>query len=259
METDIEVTKQHGVMILRLNRVQKRNAITAAMYLAMAQAIAEAEGDAAVKVMLLAGHPQIFTAGNDLNDFLKNPPVRADSPVFLFMHQLVAATKPVVAAVSGAAVGIGTTLLLHCDLVFAADNARFSLPFVQLGLCPEFASSLLLSQSAGFHHAAEKLLLGESFDAVEAQQMGLVNRIVSVDTLSSFALMQAAKLAALPPNSVRMTKHLMKANNRAMIVDRMAEENAAFSTMLQEAEAQNALSAFIEKRDMAVAKEGGPK
>jgi len=248
MEMEIDTGKQGGVMTLCFNRIQKKNAITAAMYQAMANALADAESDDAIRVVLITGHPQVFTAGNDLEDFMKNPPLCADSPVFQFMHQMVRATKPVVAAVSGAAVGIGTTLLLHCDLVYAADNARFSMPFVQLGLCPEFASSLLLQQTAGFQRAAEKLMFGESFTAADAREMGLINQIVSVDALPDFAHAQALKLAALPVHSVRTTKRLMRADSRLQIEARIAEENAAFSRLLQAPESRDAIAAFFKKR-----------
>ncbi len=149
---------------------------------------------------------------------------------------------------AGAAVGIGTTLLLHCDLVYAATNARFSLPFVQLGLCTEAASSLLLPQLAGYPRAAEKVLLGEPFDADEAREMGLVSRVLPVETLNEFALGQARKLAALPPASLRASKGFMKDANREAILRRIAEEAAQFARMLVAPEAREALSAFMEKR-----------
>jgi len=250
MDNDIGISteKRDGVLTLHFDRLQKKNAITAAMYQAMANGLIDAEADDAIRVVLITGHPQVFTAGNDLEDFTRNLPLRADSPVFQFMRQMVHATKPIVAAVSGAAVGIGTTLLLHCDLVYAADNARFSLPFAQLGLCPEFGSSLLLQQTAGFQHAAEKLMLGEAFSAEEACRMGIVNQVVSTDALPELALAQAMKLAALPASSLRMTKHLMKASSRPAIEAKIEEENAAFGRLLQAHDAQKAISTFLERR-----------
>ncbi|HEY5800741.1 MAG TPA: enoyl-CoA hydratase-related protein, partial [Burkholderiaceae bacterium] len=155
---------------------------------------------------------------------------------------------PVVAAVAGAAVGIGTTLLLHCDLVYCADNAKFSLPFAQLGLCPEFASSYLLAQIAGYPRAAEKLMLGEAFSAQEALDMGLVSRVLPVDELHAHAMAQAAKLAALPATSVRETKRLMRAGQAQAVATAMADENKLFSTMLTAPEAKEAFTAFFEKR-----------
>jgi enoyl-CoA hydratase/carnithine racemase len=168
--------------------------------------------------------------------------------VFQFMRALAASGKPVVAAVSGAAVGIGTTLLLHCDLVYAADNAKFSMPFAQLGLCPEFASSLLFPQLAGYPRAAEKLLLGEAFLAQEAFEMGLVSKVLPLADLLPFAQAQAAKLVALPAASIRATKALMKRAKTGAINDTIAAENALFGAMLLAPEAKEAFTAFFQKR-----------
>jgi enoyl-CoA hydratase/carnithine racemase len=245
---EISTSKDNGVLAIAFNRPEKKNAITSAMYASMADALAEGANDAAIRVILIAGQAGIFTAGNDLEDFLHHPPLGADAPVLRFMRALSGASKPVVAAVSGAAVGIGTTMLLHCDLVYAADNAKFSLPFTQLGLCPEFASSLLFPRLAGYQRAAEKLLLGEPFAAQEALQMGLVSRVVPAAELRAFALGQAAKLAALPPSALRVTKRLMKDEQAAAVSTRMLEENSQFLEMLQAPEAKEALNAFLEKR-----------
>lgn len=245
---DILTSTEQGVLTIGFNRPDKKNAITAAMYLAMADALAAAEGDHQVRAILFTGTPEAFTAGNDFTDFLQHPPTAADSPVFRFMQAISQASKPVVAAVSGVAVGIGTTMLLHCDLVYAADNARFSLPFAQLGLCPELASSYLLPHVAGYQRAAEKLLLGEAFSADEARDMGLVNRVLSQPELLPFAQAQAAKLVALPAASLRATKRLMRQEGLAHIAARMAEENRLFAAMLGAPEAQEAMSAFLAKR-----------
>ena len=245
---DILISKEHHILTLQFNRPEKKNAITAAMYQVMADALKDAESDATVRAILVIGHPQIFTAGNDLEDFMKNPPSTADSPVYQYLWQISHAGKPVVAAVAGAAVGIGTTLLMHCDLVYAAENARFSMPFTQLGLCPEAASSLLLPQLAGYQRAAEKLLLGEPFSADEALQMGLVNKVVAADQLVEFARAQASKLAALPATSIRATKQLMKSGQAASIEAQMTEESRHFGAMLSAPEAKEAFSAFFQKR-----------
>ncbi len=170
---DIETRVADGIQTIAFNRPAKKNAITAAMYRQLADAFRDAQDDASVRVILVVGLPAIFTAGNDLEDFLQSPPSGDDSPVFRFLHGIRTAEKPVVAAVRGAAIGIGTTLLLHCDLVYAGRGARFALPFVQLGICPEAASSLLLPRMVGHHRAAEKLLLGEPFGADEALRDGL--------------------------------------------------------------------------------------
>lgn len=247
---EILSTKADGILTLEFNRPERKNAITSAMYQAMADAINAAEQDPAVRAILIQGKPEIFTAGNDLDDFLHSSRDTAleQRPVYRFMVALSGASKPVVAAVAGAAVGIGTTLLMHCDLVYAADNAKFSMPFVQLGLCPEFASSLLLAQVAGYPRAAEKLMLGEAFLAQEALEMGLVSKVLPVAELHAFARAQAAKLVALPASSIRVTKQLMKSSRNAAVTAKMAEENVFFGQMLAAPEAREAFTAFFEKR-----------
>lgn len=245
---DILTSKNAGILTIEFNRLDKKNAITAAMYQSMADALADAATDNAVRVILFIGKPEIFTAGNDLSDFMLNPPSTENSPVFQFLRQISQAGKPVVAAVSGAAIGIGTTMLMHCDLVYASENAKFSMPFAQLGLCPEAASSLLFPQIVGYQRAAAKLLLGESFSAQEALDMGLVNQVVAADQLREFALQQSAKLVALPAASIRITKRLMKGNQQADIAAKIAEEGKHFLAMLSMPEAKEAFSAFFEKR-----------
>jgi enoyl-CoA hydratase/carnithine racemase len=245
---DISTNKTGGILTIAFNRPEKKNAITAAMYQAIAQALTEAESDSAVKVIIIAGKQGVFTAGNDLEDFLKNPPTDADSPVVQFMQALSQASKPVLAAVSGNAVGIGTTLLMHCDLVYAAENARFAMPFTPLGLCPEFGSSMLLPRIAGYQRAAEKLLFGEPFGAQEAREMGLVNKVLPPAELEDHVQAQAEKLAALPTRSLRITKRLMKAHDANAVAVRMEEEIRHFSEMLDAPEAREAFQAFLEKR-----------
>lgn len=247
---DILTSKSNGILTIEFNRPDKKNAITAAMYQTMADALKEAEADPAVRAILIAGKPEIFTAGNDLEDFMKNSSQDAigERPVTQFMVNLSRASKPVIAAVAGAAVGIGTTMLMHCDLIYAADNAKFSMPFTQLGLCPEFASSMLLPQIAGYPRAAEKLLLGEAFSAKDAYEMGLVTRVVPADELRAFANAQATRLATLPASSLRATKSLMKSAQTAAIDAQMMEENKYFGTMLSAPEAKEAFAAFFQKR-----------
>jgi len=245
---DILTNIENGILTIEFNRPGKKNAITAAMYQAMSDALNAAESDARVRAILFIGKPDIYTAGNDLEDFMKNPPSNKEHPVFRFMQSVSHATKPVVAAVSGAAVGIGTTMLMHCDLVYAADNAKFSMPFSQLGLCPELASSLLLPQIVGYQRATEKLMLGEPFSAEEAHQMGLINKVLPVDQLVAFAHTQAAKLVALPATSLRATKRLMRAGQIAAVEAKMEEENKYFAAMLVAPEAKEAFSAFFQKR-----------
>jgi enoyl-CoA hydratase/carnithine racemase len=237
-----------AVARVQIARPERKNAITADMYAALAEALKAAEADTSARVILLHGQPDIFSAGNDLEDFLRRPPENTDAPVFRFMAALSGATKPVVAAVNGAAVGIGTTMLLHCDLAYCADDSRFSLPFVNLGLCPEFGSSLLLPLAAGYHRAAEKLLLGEPASAEEALEMGLVNRILAPGEVLPHAKRQCARLAALPPTALRETKRLLKAGWREATERAIGEESAAFVRLLHSAEAREAFSAFLERR-----------
>jgi enoyl-CoA hydratase/carnithine racemase len=244
---DIVSSKADGVLTIEFNRPDKKNAITAAMYDALAAALSDGESDNAVRAILITGKSEIFTAGNDLEDFLKHPPQGMDSPVTRFMATLSHLTKPVIAAVSGAAVGIGTTMLLHCDLVYASETAKFSMPFAPLGLCPEFGSSVLLPRLVGHQRAAEKLLLGEAFSVQDAYAMGLINKVLPVDQLLSHARAQAAKLVALPASSIRATKRLMKSGQSAVDAH-IDQETRQFGAMLNAPEAKEAFSAFLQKR-----------
>lgn len=246
--SDILVTRDGGVLILEFNRPDKKNAITAAMYQTLADGLKDADNDAAVRAVLLRGKPEIFTAGNDLEDFMKNPPQGNDSPVFQFLYNISHMKKPLIAAVTGAAVGVGTTMLFHCDLVYAGDNAKFSLPFATLGLCPEAASSFLLPLIAGHQRAAEKLLLGEPFGAAEGEKMGFVNQVLPAADVAAHALERAHKLAALPGSSVRTTKTLMRDAHRKMVESQMADEGAHFRKMLSSPEAKEAFTAFFQRR-----------
>ena len=237
-----------GVLSLTINRHDRKNSITAAMYAAMADVLVAAENDAAVRVVVIQGHETIFSAGNDIGDFLNKPPSTQDSPVFRFLYGISAFSKPIVAAVCGPAVGIGTTLLLHCDLIYAGDNAAFSMPFVNLGLCPEAGSSLLVPQLMGYPRAAEALLLGEPFTAETALEIGLINRIVPPSEVSALAQQQARKLAAKPLSSVIETKRLMKQANASAVKQRIHDESLSFGRMLGEPAAREAFTAFMQKR-----------
>lgn len=246
--TDILSHIDAGVMTLTINRVDKKNSITSAMYSLLADALDAAQLDAAVRAVVIQGHETIFSAGNDIGDFLNKPPSTQDSPVFRFLRGISTFPKPIVAAVCGPAVGIGTTMLLHCDLIYAGDNAAFSMPFVNLGLCPEAASSLLVPQLMGYPRAAEALLLGEPFMAEAALEMGLINRIVPPAEVNALAQRQAQKLAAKPISSLMETKRLMKKANAPLLAERMAEEGASFGRMLAEPAAREAFTAFMQKR-----------
>ncbi len=245
---EILINTDAGVMTLTINRVDKKNSITAAMYAAMADALTAAEKDTSIRAVVIQGHETIFSAGNDIADFLKAPPTTQDTPVFRFLYGISAFPKPIVAAVCGPAVGIGTTMLLHCDLVYAGDNAVFSMPFVNLGLCPEAASSLLVPQLMGYQRAAEALLLGEPFTAETALEMGLVNRIVPPSEANALAQQQAKKLASKPLSSVIETKRLMKKSGASAVTERIGYESASFGRMLQEPAAKEAFTAFMQKR-----------
>jgi len=246
--SDILTHTEAGVMTITLNRLDRKNSITAAMYGAMADALAAAQSDPGMRVAVLQGHETVFSAGNDIGDFQNKPPAGMDSPVFRFLQGIATFTKPLLAAVCGPAVGVGTTMLFHCDLVYAGDNAAFSLPFVNLGLCPEAASSLLVPQMMGYHRAAEALLLGEPFMAEAALEVGLVNRVVPPTEANGAAQAAARKLAAKPLAPLVETKRLMKKGQQQLVLQQMADEGQVFSRLLGEPAAREAFSAFMEKR-----------
>ena len=246
--TEILINHDAGVCTITLNRVERKNSINVAMYTALADALDAATLDASTRAVVIQGHETIFSSGNDISDFLNAPPAGQDSPVFRFLRGISTFTKPIVAAVCGPAVGIGTTMLLHCDLIYAGDNAAFSMPFVNLGLCPEAASSLLVPQLMGYPRAAEALLLGEPFSAETALEVGLVNRIVPPSEANALAQQQARKLAAKPLSALMETKRLMKKFNAPQLAERMDEEGASFARMLAEPAAREAFTAFMQKR-----------
>lgn len=243
----ILVTDQDGIVSIEISRREKKNAITGDMYRAMSEALCHAREQRHVRAVLIRGQSDLFTAGNDLGDFLQR---KAGDPsaAIPFLHLLSAFEKPLVAAVAGNAVGIGTTLLLHCDLVYAAENALFQLPFVNLALCPEAGSSLLLPRVAGYQRAAELLLLGEPFDATTAREAGFVNRVVAASQLMDTAMAAAKKLAALPASSLAVTKALMKRPPDRSALEAMDEEVIFFSDLVAAPAAKEIFSAFLEKR-----------
>ena len=240
--------KLEGVLRVEIRRPEKKNALTSMMYEKLAEVFQEAASDKDIRVLLLHGQPGAFTAGNDLGEFLNSPPADEDAPVFRFLAAFRDFPKPFVAAVTGVAVGIGTTMLLHCDLVYAGEGARFQLPFVGLGLCPEAASSLLLPALVGRVRAAEIILLGEPFGAGTAYEIGLVNRVLPDAEVLAHALAQAHKLAGQPPAAVRLAKQLLNRSRAALVVETMAEEDRQFQARLASPEAKEAFGAFLEKR-----------
>jgi len=236
------------IAFVELARLDKKNALTGEMYGQLADAIGGADADPQVRVVLLHGAPDCFCAGNDVGDFLKRPPLAEGSPSQRFFEVMQAARKPIVAAVGGPAVGIGTTMLLHCDLVYAATSARFQLPFVPLGIVPEFGSTYLLPLLAGYQRAAELLLLGQPFTAEKAKEVGIVSDVFPMEELLPRTTKIAEALAALPPESIRLTKSLMKKRHAAVTRETIAEEIKMFGERLGSAEAKEAMSAFLEKR-----------
>jgi enoyl-CoA hydratase/carnithine racemase len=244
---EILVSTDGDVRTIRINRPSKKNAITAAMYAAMADALEAAAGDPGVRVAVILGEGDTFTAGNDLKDFIEIPPLDQDQPVFRFLRAISSFPKPLVAGVSGLAVGVGTTLLLHCDIVVATPDARFSLPFVDLALVPEAASSMLLPRLIGHQRAARHLMLGDPFDAETALAYGIVSEIVEAAGLGARVSEIARRIAAKPPEAVRLTKALLKRGEES-VASRMEQEGEAIGARLQSAEAREAFQAFFEKR-----------
>lgn len=245
---DLLMDTSEQVLTITFNRVDKKNSFTADMYAALADALTHAEVDDAVRAVVIQGHASVFSAGNDIADFLKAPPVSPDVPVFRFMRAISTFAKPIVAAVCGPAVGIGSTMLFHCDLVYAGDNAMFAMPFVNLGVCPEAASSLLAPQRMGHGRAAEALLLGDPFSAEAALEMGLVSRIVPPTEVNALARRQALRLAAKPLQALLVAKRLMKQGQASLVAAHMAEEARLFGQLLAQPAAREAFGAFLEKR-----------
>jgi enoyl-CoA hydratase/carnithine racemase len=237
-----------GVATIEIARPEKKNAITRAMYAQLANAFDAAREDPAVRAVLLTGQPGIFTSGNDIEDFVQQRPADADPPSIIFMKALIACDKPVVAAVTGAAIGIGTTMLLHCDFVYVSDEARLAMPFVSLGLVPEFASSRIVPQLMGNARAAEKLLLGDPFTGAEAVECGIANAVLPASEVVRHARRIAERFNALPPGAVRETKRLMRRDCAAAVLATIEVEKHAFGARLQSPEAKEAFSAFFEKR-----------
>jgi enoyl-CoA hydratase/carnithine racemase len=245
----IKTAVLNGVATIEIARPEKKNAITVEMYQAMADSIHAAGEDNAVRALLITGQPGIFTSGNDLQDFLNRPRPNIDaSPVFLFMQALMACDKPVVAAVTGAAIGIGTTMLLHCDFVYVSDEARLSMPFAGLGLVPEFGSSVLVPRLMGGRRAAEKLLLGDPFTGETAVECGIANAVLPANEVLPHARRIAERFNALPPGAVRESKRLMREPERVALIDAVKREGAIFSARLASAEAREAMQAVLEKR-----------
>ena len=237
-----------GILTLRINRPEKRNALDLAMYQTLADGILQAESDDAVRVILIVGSGGCFTSGNDLADFVGAPQPGPQSPVMQFLTAISEAGKPIVAAVNGLAVGVGVTMLLHCELVYAGASAMFQMPFVNLGLCPEAGSTLLLPMIMGHQRAAELLLLGEEFSAEKACSVGIVTAVYPDQDLLDAARGKALQLAAQPAAAVRLAKQLLKRGHAAPLRETIAEEGAQFRARLESPEAGEALQAFMQRR-----------
>jgi enoyl-CoA hydratase/carnithine racemase len=244
----LQVVREGPVLAIRLNRPERRNALTIAMYAAFADAIEQASADATIRAVTISGEGEDFAAGNDLGDFLDADPRDEDIPVWRLLRALAACETPLIAAVHGNCVGIGTTMLLHCDLVVAAEDSRFSLPFVDLGLVPEAASSLLIPRLAGRRRAARYLLLGEPFGIDEAMEFGLISHRSAREELDARLRQVVTALLAKPPRALAETQRLLRLGARDEILERMKVEGAIFSERLQSAEVKEAITAFFEKR-----------
>lgn len=245
MSEHIHLERDQGLLIIRMQRADKMNALTRAMYGAMADALDAAGEDRSVRAVLITGSETCFTSGNDVADFIQAPPSGLDSEVFRFMKALFDFAKPVVAAVSGPAVGIGTTLLLHCDLVYVARDAKLKMPFVNLGLCPEFGSSLILPRMLGHARAAQLLLLGEAFTGEQAAAWGIANEALD-DGAATLARARemAQRFEQLAPSAVAVSKRLMREPGREELRQVIMEEGELFGQRLRSPEAIEALSAF---------------
>lgn len=244
--TEVLASTDNQILTLTLNRPEKQNAITREMYQTLANAIIEANGDFGVRAVLITSSSQHFTAGNDLFDFLNTPPLEEGSPVMNFLGAIHNLSKPLLAAVSGNAVGIGTTMLFHCDVVIAAPNAKFSMPFVNLGLVPEAGSSILFPRLVGHQRASKVFLTGEPFGSEDALTMGLIAEIS--ETPLEIAKSIAAKIAAQPPNAVIQTKALLKSELHEKVSAVMRAEGELFQMALQSDEAREAFMNFLSKK-----------
>jgi enoyl-CoA hydratase/carnithine racemase len=246
MQNHVIFERDPGLAIIRLNRPEKKNALTLAMYRALIEALDQADADDSVRVVLITGTSNCFTAGNDLADFATATSEGPRDAVH-FLEKLRATEKPSIAAVEGLAIGIGTTMLLHCDLVYAGASARFQLPFVNLGLCPEAGSSLILPTMAGHQRAAALLFFGEPFGAEEARSYGLVNQISLDGTVVEFAMSRARQLAQKPSAALRTTKALLRRHSASAVAEAMAIETRKFAELLQGPEAKQAMATFLER------------
>jgi enoyl-CoA hydratase/carnithine racemase len=246
--SDIITERSGSILRIQLNRPAKKNAMTMSMYVTLADLLNDAAQDEGIRVALWHGAGDSFCAGNDVEDFLKNPPGPGESPQARLMHALINLDKPLIAAVQGAAIGGGTTMLTHCDFVYAGESAKFQMPFINLGLVPEFGSSCSVPMRMGHVRAAELILLGLPFDARRAAELGLVTCVVPDQKLLATATETAQKLAEKPAGALQACKRLMKRSSREQIEEAMKVESEAFALLVRSADAREAFTAFLEKR-----------
>ena len=249
--SDIVVERTGNILSIQLNRPEKKNALTSSMYITMAELLNGAAKDDEIHVVLWHAAGNSFSAGNDIEDFMKNPPPQGDSPQAQLMQALIKFEKPLVAAVQGAAIGSGTTMLAHCDFVYAGESAKFQLPFVNLALVPEFGSSYLLPLRFGYTRAAELILLGKPFDAARAAELGLVTQVVPDQSLLATATETARTLAAKPAAAVQASKRLMKRAFREQLEQAVKVENEVFAERVRSDDAKQAFTAFFARRQPA--------
>jgi len=246
MTNDVIVAREENILRITMNRPAKKNALTGAMYDAMREALELADRDEAIRAVLITGTDGVFTAGNDIGDFLAGTRDAHGSPALRFIQTIALCDTPIVAAVDGNAVGVGTTMLFHCDLVYAAPSAKFRMPFIDLGLVPEAASSMMVPLRVGIAKASEWLLLGEAFDAHEAHRCGVINGVLPAGELIDTALNAAKRLAAKPAHALAATRRLMRGDRQAIRVQ-MERESKEFAAALESPEAKAAFSAFLSK------------
>ena len=247
MSEYIDIKNENGVLKICLNRADKKNALDVGMYQTLADTLKSSNEDSSVRSIYLYGDGPDFCSGNDLKDFLQNKPEDDNAPVFQFMHALADAKKPIVAAAGGLAIGIGTTMLLHCDFIYADHNTRFKMPFVQLGVCAEAGSSLLIPALFGYQKASDLLLCGDFFSAEDAKNAGFVNEIVEPEKLQQTALARAEMLAKLPPNALVATKGLMKQSMNDQVKQAIKDEAEQFRQLLNSEEAQQIIASFFKR------------
>lgn len=241
-------SRRDGVLTLQIRRPEKKNALTRSMYRALAEGLRAADADDNVRVVLIRGEEDCFTSGNDVNDFVTTTDADEERPSVQFMNAISGARKPVIAAVGGLAIGIGTTMLFHCDLVYAGESAFLQLPFTRLGLCPEAGSSFLLPLIAGHQRASELLLLGERFSAQKARELGIVNEVLPDAGYLEHAMDRALELAALPGDAVQTSKALIRASQQPALSRVIDTELAEFSRLLQTDDAQAIMQSFLNRR-----------